>query len=156
MANRTVSRCINACAMVALAAFTGAVAHAQTPPPAAPAAAPPEAAQADLTSVAALGWLDGCWAGTVNQRDFREHWSPLRGGLPSGHAALAFGGWVAITFIAGGTAFALPISLIALLMAVLTAQSRVEAGIHTQLEVVLGALLGSGMTLVVFQLWYPI
>jgi len=82
--------------------------------------------------------------------------TPLRGGLPSGHAALGFGGWVAITFIAGGTAFALPISLIALLMAVLTAQSRVEAGIHTQLEVVLGALLGSGLTLVVFQLWYPI
>ena len=82
--------------------------------------------------------------------------TPLRGGLPSGHAALAFGGWVAISFIAGGTAFALPISLIALLMAVLTAQSRVEAGIHTQLEVVLGALLGSGLTVVVFQLWYPI
>lgn len=82
--------------------------------------------------------------------------TPLRGGLPSGHAAVGFGGWVAITFIATGTAFALPISLIALFMAVLAAQSRVEAGIHTQTEVVLGALLGSGLTLLVFQLWYPI
>ena len=29
--------------------------------------------------------------------------TPLRGGLPSGHAAVAFGGWVAVTFIASGT-----------------------------------------------------
>ena len=76
--------------------------------------------------------------------------------MPSGHAAIAFGGWVAITFIAAGTAFALPISLIALLMAVLTAQSRVQANIHSEIEVVLGALLGAGLTLLVFQLWYPI
>ena len=26
--------------------------------------------------------------------------TPLRGGLPSGHAAVAFGGWVAVTFAA--------------------------------------------------------
>ena len=25
--------------------------------------------------------------------------TPLRGGLPSGHAAVAFGGWAAITFV---------------------------------------------------------
>lgn len=47
------------------------LAHAQNAP--APAA--------DLNSVAALAWLDGCWGGTVNQRDFREQWSPLRGGM---------------------------------------------------------------------------
>ena len=92
MAIRTISQCINACVIAALAALAGAVAHAQTPPPAAPAAAPPEAAQADLTSVAALGWLDGCWAGTVNQRDFREHWSPLRGGLLLGFGSTVYQG----------------------------------------------------------------
>lgn len=81
--------------------------------------------------------------------------TPLRGGMPSGHAAVAFGGWVAITFIAGGTAFALPISLIGLLMAVLTAQSRVQAGIHTEVEVIFGGLLGTGVTLLLFQMWYP-
>ena len=26
-------------------------------------------------------WLPGCWRGTANQREFREHWLPLRGGL---------------------------------------------------------------------------
>jgi diacylglycerol kinase (ATP) len=82
--------------------------------------------------------------------------TPLRGGLPSGHAAVAFGGWVAITFVGSGTAFALPISLIALLMAVLVAQSRIQAGIHTASEVLLGAMLGTGLMVLVFQIWYPL
>jgi len=79
----------------------------------------------------------------------------LHGGLPSGHAAVAFAGWVALTFISSTTAYALPISLVSLLMAVLVAQSRVQAGIHTALEVVLGALLGSVAALLIFQLWAP-
>lgn len=57
-------------------ALCAGLAHAQTT--AAPVGAPPPSA--DLNSVAALSWLDGCWTGTVNQRDFREQWSPLRGG----------------------------------------------------------------------------
>ncbi len=82
--------------------------------------------------------------------------TPLRGGLPSGHAAVAFGGWVAITFVGSGTAFALPISLIGLLMAALVAQSRIQAGIHTASEVLLGAMLGAGLMVLVFQIWYPL
>jgi diacylglycerol kinase (ATP) len=81
--------------------------------------------------------------------------TPLRGGMPSGHAAVAFWGWVALTFIASNTAFALPISVIGLVMAVLTAQSRVQARIHTELEVVLGALLGVAVTVLIFRLFYP-
>ena len=80
----------------------------------------------------------------------------LRGGLPSGHAALAFAGWVALTFISSTTAYALPISLVALLMAILVAQSRVQAHIHTPLEVTLGALVGSVIALLIFQLWAPL
>lgn len=87
---------------------------------------------------------------------FTGRGSALHGGLPSGHAAVAFGGWVAVTFIASGTAFALPISVITLAMAFLTAQSRVQSGIHTQLEVFLGALLGIAVAVVVFRLWYPL
>ena len=34
--------------------------------------------------LAPLAWLNGCWAGTVNQRDFREYWHPLRGGMMVG------------------------------------------------------------------------
>jgi diacylglycerol kinase (ATP) len=39
-------------------------------------------------------------------------------------------------------------------MAVLVAQTRVETGIHSLLEVVLGALVGIGITTLIFQLWF--
>ena len=77
--------------------------------------------------------------------------TPLRGGLPSGHAALAFAGWMAATYVVGAEHRFL-ISSIALLMAFLVAQTRIEAGVHSTLEVVLGALLGSLTTLTLFQL----
>ena len=32
-------------------------------------------------SLAPMAWLEGCWRGAVNQREFREHWLPLRGGM---------------------------------------------------------------------------
>jgi diacylglycerol kinase (ATP) len=51
--------------------------------------------------------------------------TPLRGGLPSGHAALAFAGWMAATYVAGADHRFL-ISSIALIMALLVAQTRVE------------------------------
>lgn len=80
----------------------------------------------------------------------------FHGGMPSVHAAVAFAGWVAVTVFGTRTAYALPISAIGLFMAVLVAQSRVQAGIHSTLEVVVGALLGTGVSLLIFRLWYPI
>lgn len=80
----------------------------------------------------------------------------FHGGLPSAHAAVAFAAWVAITFVATNTAYALPISAITLFLAVLVAQSRVQAKIHTILEVGVGALLGIVLTLLIFRLWYPL
>jgi len=32
----------------------------------------------------ALGWLRGCWLGSVNRREFLEQWSPPRGGMMVG------------------------------------------------------------------------
>jgi diacylglycerol kinase (ATP) len=78
--------------------------------------------------------------------------TPLRGGLPSGHSALAFAGWMAATYAAGDHHRFL-ISTIALIMALLVAQTRVESGIHSALEVTYGALLGALATLVVFQVF---
>jgi len=78
--------------------------------------------------------------------------TPLRGGLPSGHAALAFAGWMAATYAAGDHHRFL-ISTIALIMALLVAQTRVESGIHSTLEVTYGALLGALATLAVFQVF---
>ena len=77
--------------------------------------------------------------------------TPLRGGLPSGHAALAFGGWTAITFIT--TDHRVVVSFVALLMALLVSQTRIEAGVHTTSEVVLGAVIGTLVTLVLFQVF---
>jgi diacylglycerol kinase (ATP) len=78
--------------------------------------------------------------------------TPLRGGLPSGHAAIAFAGWMAVVNIVGGHHRFL-IASVVLLMAVLVAQTRVEAGIHSTLEVVYGGVLGAAVTLLLFQVF---
>jgi diacylglycerol kinase (ATP) len=75
--------------------------------------------------------------------------TPLSGGLPSGHAAVAFGGWAAITFIVDEQRIA--VSFVALIMALLVAQTRVESGIHTVTEVALGAAIGIVVTTILFQ-----
>jgi hypothetical protein len=65
-------------------AQTSATPAPQSPTPAgAPtsAAAPLVSTPVDTKSLAPLAWLEGCWRGAVNQREFREHWLPLRGGL---------------------------------------------------------------------------
>ncbi len=73
---------------------------------------------------------------------------PLKGGMPSGHSALAFSAWVSITFITENTlAFVLCFCLAALI-----AQSRVRTKIHTRWEVILGALIGSSVTFLLFKL----
>jgi diacylglycerol kinase (ATP) len=84
----------------------------------------------------------------------RRKGTPLSGGLPSGHTALAFAGWTAVTFVIGATRQGLLVSAIVFILAVLVAQSRVETRVHSLLEVVLGALLGTVVTTLVFQLWF--
>jgi diacylglycerol kinase (ATP) len=76
--------------------------------------------------------------------------TPLRGGLPSGHAAIAFAGWTAATYVISDEHRFL-ISSITFIMALLVAQTRVEAGVHSALEVLYGGALGALVTLVVFQ-----
>jgi diacylglycerol kinase (ATP) len=77
--------------------------------------------------------------------------TPLRGGLPSGHAAVAFAGWMAATYIVGD-AHRFVVSALTFIMALLVAQTRVESGIHSALEVAYGGALGALVTLSVFQL----
>jgi diacylglycerol kinase (ATP) len=74
---------------------------------------------------------------------------PLRGGLPSGHAAIAFSIWVSIVFITGN----ILILLLTLFLAVMVSRSRVTSGVHTLWEVILGALLGILITLFIFQVF---
>jgi diacylglycerol kinase (ATP) len=77
--------------------------------------------------------------------------TPLRGGLPSGHAAVAFAGWMAATYIASDQHRFL-ISSLTFIMALLVAQTRVESGVHSALEVFYGGSVGALVTLGVFQL----
>ena len=74
---------------------------------------------------------------------------PLRGGMPSGHAAVAFSIWVAVTFL---TESFMP-SLLVFIMAIFIAQSRVNVGIHKPLEVILGGLLGITVTFLLFKIF---
>ena len=74
------------------------------------------------------------------------------GGMPSGHAAVAFAGWVAASFIAAEGRYAGLVSLISLLMALLVCQSRVESGIHSPYQVAVGATIGALLTVSIFQL----
>jgi len=74
------------------------------------------------------------------------------GGMPSGHAAVAFAGWVAVSFVVAGGPYAGLVSIIALLMALLVCQSRVESGTHNLYQVAMGAMIGSLVTVAAFQL----
>lgn len=77
--------------------------------------------------------------------------TPLRGGLPSGHSAAAFAGWMAITEIVDDSSNHFLISSLTFIMALLVAQTRVESGVHSPAEVAYGGLLGALVTLAVFQ-----
>ncbi len=79
--------------------------------------------------------------------------TPLRGGWPSGHAAVAFAGWMAVTLTLDASDHRFLVSSLAFIMALLVAQTRVEAGVHSALEVITGGTLGAIVTLVIFQLF---
>jgi diacylglycerol kinase (ATP) len=78
--------------------------------------------------------------------------TPLRGGIPSGHAALAFAGWMAVTYLVGDD-HRFVISIVTLVMALLVAQTRVESGVHSALEVLYGGALGALVTLSVLRVF---
>jgi diacylglycerol kinase (ATP) len=81
--------------------------------------------------------------------------TPLRGGLPSGHAALAFAGWMAATLVLSDSRHQFLISFLTFIMALLVAQTRIESGVHSALEVAFGGMLGALTTLVLFQVFSP-
>jgi len=75
--------------------------------------------------------------------------TPLRGGLPSGHAALAFSVWVAITYTTGSFIA----STLSFMLATIIGASRVTSRIHTTWEVVLGGMMGASLTFLLFQIF---
>jgi diacylglycerol kinase (ATP) len=77
--------------------------------------------------------------------------TPLRGGLPSGHAGIAFAGWMALTLIVPSSEHRFLVSTVTFIMALLVGQTRIESGVHSTLEVLYGGLVGALVTLVLFQ-----
>ena len=75
---------------------------------------------------------------------------PLRGGMPSGHAAIAFSLWMSVTY----TAKLWYVSLPFLIVATAVAASRVIMKIHYVHEVVAGAILGSSIALLLYSVFY--
>lgn len=74
--------------------------------------------------------------------------TPFLGGIVSGHAAIGFTIATSITFL---TKDAL-VTTLSYLTALLVAESRVELKIHSIKEVILGGILGTLITILVFQI----
>lgn len=75
--------------------------------------------------------------------------TPLKGGMPSGHSALAFSIATTISLITEE-----PICvMLSFLMAFITAQSRVDSEVHSIIEVIVGAAFGILLTLLIFTVF---
>jgi len=74
--------------------------------------------------------------------------TPLRGGMPSGHAAFVFSAWTIIVFLSGNSL----VVVLSLIISILVCRSRVKDGIHNIWEVAAGAFLGMLVTTLIFQL----
>lgn len=74
--------------------------------------------------------------------------TPMRGGMPSAHSAIAFATATAITFMTAN-AF---IATLGFLLALMVAESRVEGKIHSFSQVFFGGLFGILITVLIFQI----
>lgn len=63
-----------------------------TAAPAHEASQPTSAGVAVDPALAPFMWLEGCWKGDVNQREFREFWMPARGNVMIGVGQLSLDG----------------------------------------------------------------
>lgn len=75
--------------------------------------------------------------------------TPLKGGMPSGHSALSFAMATIISLITVNPT----VILISYIMAFVTAQSRVDAEVHSISEVIVGAIFGTLLTVFIFTLF---
>ncbi|KAB3533252.1 diacylglycerol kinase [Alkaliphilus serpentinus] len=86
---------------------------------------------------------------TIALKAYFRRGTALKGGMPSGHAAVAFALATSITFISENTF----VATLSLLMALLVCQSRIEGKIHTVYEVLAGAVIGGLISILFFQIF---
>lgn len=75
--------------------------------------------------------------------------TPLRGGMPSGHAAIAFSIWTVISFLTNNSI----VITLSFFLAFLIARQRIKDSIHTLWEVLAGGAMGILLTTIIFQLF---
>ena len=78
-------------------------------------------------------------------KTFFRKGTPLEGGMPSGHSAIAFAAFGILVFMTSDVR----ILVLGFFMAALVAQSRVKSGIHSIREVLAGGLLGFSVAVVI-------
>ncbi len=84
----------------------------------------------------------------LKSRQTAKHVSYLQGGMPSGHTAIAFALFMAVTLISNQ----IIVSSVTFILALVVAESRLETKVHSFWEVLAGALLGVGITYLMFIL----
>ncbi|MDI6791781.1 MAG: diacylglycerol kinase [bacterium] len=85
---------------------------------------------------------------TVSIKAIFKKGTPFRGGMPSGHAAVAFSIWTATIFLSDNTFMV----ILVFILAFIVAQSRVNFKIHSFWEVLSGSLIGVFLTGLIFRL----
>lgn len=75
--------------------------------------------------------------------------TPLKGGMPSGHSALAFAVATCIVLISEEPV----IFMLSYFAAFITAQSRVDSKVHSIWEVIVGAIIGTLVTILIFKIF---
>ena len=73
----------------------------------------------------------------------------VKGGMPSGHSAVAFSIVTAIFFISGNVL----VFTLGFVLGILVIQSRIESGIHSVYEVIMGGIIGITITFFIFKLF---
>ncbi len=74
---------------------------------------------------------------------------PLRGGMPSGHSAVAFSVWMLVVLLTDNILIIFAVFILACMIA----QSRINRHYHTAWEVVVGSILGGSLTLMIYRLF---
>ena len=81
---------------------------------------------------------------------FFKKGTPFSGGMPSGHAAVAFSATTAVALWTDN----IHVTILFLIISLLVVQSRLEGKIHTVIELIAGAVIGFSVTLLLFQAFF--
>ncbi|KZL93892.1 diacylglycerol kinase [Clostridium magnum] len=75
--------------------------------------------------------------------------TPLKGGMPSGHSAIAFSIATTIALITGQ----FTVVILSYVLAFIVAQSRVDSEVHSIMEVIVGGVFGTLITVLLFRVF---